>query len=181
MTLVEAVIALMIFGVMAGGVVSGLIFSRKHAENNLAQSYAQITAQSIIEQIVRVPTSILEDAAQSGVRILIPFVTDDNTVTMQDIQIPWTTSDLFTDVGPEDDPSRGVLVDVAYIAEGNTIRPMRYMKLRVNLQRFVDTADSRTTIRLRYEYEIPDRKGPDGEPLFQSGELRTVRSRAESF
>lgn len=181
MTLIEAVVSLSLLTVIAGSVVSGLTFSRKMAESNLAQSYAQMTAQSIVEQIVRVPTAILEDTTETGVRILIPFVTTDNTVTMEDVEIPWATTEAYSDLGPAEDPTLGVLVDAAYIANGNVIRPTRYMKMRVNLQRIVEATEARTTIQLRYQWEIPDRKASDGSPIYLSGELRTVRSKAVSF
>jgi len=171
-----------ILSIVAGGVMSSVLYSQKLAESNLAQSYASLTAQSVIEQIVRLPADTLTDAGATSVTVLIPFVTSSNKTSMSRIPIPWSTEeDEFTDVGPIDDPTEGILVDAAYIPSGQIIRPERYMRFRVNLQRTVETSEHRVTIVLRYQWAAPEQRGSGGTPVFLSGILTTVRSTAVSF
>jgi hypothetical protein len=175
-------ISIGIFGLVAGGVMASMLYSQRLAESNLAQSYAGITGQSIIEQIVRLPADTLTDETATGVEILIPFVTTGNNTSLERISVPWSTSDdTFTEIGPDGDPTKGILVDAAYIPASQQIRPERHMRFRVNLQRTIERSDHRVGLVLRYQWEVPDRKGTGGTPVFLSGILTTVRSTAVSF
>lgn len=168
--------------IVAGGIMSSLLYSQRLSESNLSQSYAAITAQSIIEQIVRLPADTLKNESITGVTILIPFVTDFNKTEMERISVPWSASETeFTEIGPEEDPSIGILLDAAYIAEGHQIRPDRYMRFRVNLQRTVEESEHRIGIVLRYQWAVPDQRGPGGAPVFLENTLTTFRSTAVSF
>lgn len=168
--------------IAAGGVLSSMLYSQKLAQSNLSQSYAELTAQSIIEQVVRLPADILGDNSAPGVPVLIPFVTTGNNTVLERVTIPWATDeDDFVDFGSATNPSRGILVDAAYIPDGHVIRPERYMRMRVNLSRINEPAEHRITIVLRFQWEVPDRKNADGTPVFLGSQLTTVRSTAVSF
>lgn len=181
-TLVELMISMGIMAIVAGGVMANMLYSQRLAESNLAQSYATITAQSIIEQVVRLPAETLKNEAITGATILIPFVTESNKTKMERISVPWSASDSeFTDIGPDADPSQGILVDAAYIPAGQQIRPERYMRFRVNLQRTIEESEHRIGIVLRYQWVVPDRRGTGGAPVFLENTLTTFRSTAVSF
>ncbi len=181
-TLVELMVSMGILAVVAGGVMASMLYSQRLAQSNLAQSYAAITAQSIIEQLVRLPADTLTDETTTGAEILIPYVTSSNNTSLERISVPWSTDDdVFTDIGPAENPTQGILVDAAYIPAGNKIRPERYMRFRVNLERTVEAAEHRVSIVLRYQWEVPDRRADDGAPVYLSGILTTVRSTAVSF
>lgn len=179
MTLVEIMVAVGLFALVAGGVISCLIQTLKFSESNLAQSYAQSIAQSIMEQVISNPPSLLCSGTETQVEITLPALNSSNYTTMPGLMLPWsTTATSFTDVGPT---TQGVLSDAAYIASAHIIRPERYLRMRVNLQRTVETNDNRVRIVLRYQWAIPDRTGAAGAPIYLSGEIRTVRSMALRF
>ena len=97
---------------------------------------------------------------------------------MPQILLPWATdAATFTDIGPNAD---GILTDAAYVASSNVIRPERYLLMRVNLQRVIDSSEDRVRIVLRYQWAAPDRLAAST-PQYLSGELRTIRSRALRF
>lgn len=178
MTLVEVMVSVFIFAIAAGAVLASFLMTRKIAISNLAESFAQTTAQSIIEQIIRVSPTILADATQTEVEIKLPTLTSENYTSMPSYTLPWASdATTFTDIGS----TNGILVDAAYIAASNTIHPERYMKMKVNLQRTIESSDNRVRIVLRYQWEIPDRKKADGTPIYLTGEIRTVRSMALRF
>ena len=178
-SLVEVVIAFGIFTVLAGGVVGSFIQARKYSESNLSQAYAHSMAQAILEELIRVPANVLSDTTVSAVTIKLARLTDQNYTAMDDFTLTWATDDTtFQEIGTTD---AGILTDAAYIANSNTIRPERFMRMRLNLQRVSESNQNRVRIILRYQWEVPDRRAPDGGPLFLSGGLRTVRSTALRF
>jgi prepilin-type N-terminal cleavage/methylation domain-containing protein len=182
-SLIEVVVAMFILVLVAAPVVAAVLQSQRLAVSNLAQSYAEVTAQSIIEQLVAQPYTILTDGDAGSIAIKLPGLDSANRTTMDDFLIPWADNDTdFTDLGTPD-PSQGILVDAAYIRESNTIRPERFMPMRVNLRREMAGAETehRVIITLRYQWAVPDRRGPGGAPVFLSGAHRTVRSSATSF
>jgi type II secretory pathway pseudopilin PulG len=179
MTLVEVMVSFGIFAFAATGVVSGILQVQRLSLGNLAQSYAHTTAQSVMEELVRMPPSRLADAAQTSVAIKLPTLTTANKTTFVDFELPWSSdATTFTNLGSN---SAGVLTDAAYIADSNTIRPDRYLPMRVNLQRTIENDTNRVLVVVRYQWQIPDRKTSSGAPIFLSGELRTVRSFALRF
>jgi len=175
-------VSLGILGIVAGGILSALLYSQRIAASNLDQSYAAITAQSIIEQIVRQPVERLRQEGLAGIDIFMPFVEPDNSTSLRRTLIPFSDDPtVFTDIGPEGNAALGILVDAAYQANGNIIRPERYMPFRVNLSRQVEATESRVSFVLRYQWAVPDRKGADQTPIYLSGILTSFRSTAVSF
>lgn len=180
-SLVEVIIAMVILALVATGVIAALVQSMKLSESNLAQSFAEVTAQSVIEQLVAQPYAVLTEVSATGVMIKLPGLDASNRITMEDFEIPWATNDTtFTAIGTPD-PAQGILVDAAYIRESNTIRPERYLPMRLNLRREIaaSATERRVLLTLRYQWAVPDRRGTS--PIYLSGELRTVRSSAASF
>lgn len=176
MTLVEVMVAATLFTVVATGVTSCFIHVLKYSESNLAQSYAHQVAQSIIEQVISVPPSLLADPAETGVDINLPELTAANVTTMPRVTLPWAAdATTFTEIGDE---SEGILTDAAYIAATNVIRPERHLPMRVNLQRIIDASEHRVKIVLRYQWAAPER---NGNVRYLSGEMRTIRSLALRF
>jgi hypothetical protein len=178
MTLVELMVAATLFTAVATGVASCFIQALKYSESNLAQSYAHQVAQSILEQVISVPPTLLFDTAETSVVINLPDLNDDNHTSMPQISLPWAAdASTYTEVGPD---AAGILADAAYVASNNTIRPEKYLPMRINLQREIDTNEHRVRIVLRYQWAAPDRLGA-ATPQYLSGEIRTVRSKALRF
>jgi prepilin-type N-terminal cleavage/methylation domain-containing protein len=182
-SLVEIMISMAVLSMMIGGVFVALIQTQRLAESNLAQAYAEVTAQSIIEQLIAQPYTVLSDTTLTSVTIKLPSLNEDNETVMEDFELEWAANaNDFEAIGTPD-PDQGVLTDVAYIRESNTIRPERYLRMRVCLLRDT-TANSinnrRVPLTLRYQWAAPDRR-IGTEPVYLTGELRTVRSSASSF
>lgn len=179
MTLVEVMVSFAIFAFAATAVVAGLIQTQKLSMSNLSQSYAQSTAQAVIEEVIRVPPSQLSDPDLTEITIKLATLTSSNYTSIDDFTIPWSTSATeFTEIGTT---SAGILTDAAYIADSHTIRPERFMRMQINLQREIEAANNRVRITLRYRWAVPDRSNSDGSPIFLSGETRTIRSTALRF
>lgn len=179
MTLVEVAVSFSVFAVAATGVVASLIQARRLSESNLAQGYAHSTAQAIIEEIIRVPPSMLADDTLMSIEVKWAKLTDLNYTSLEDDDLPWATDDsTYTEIGTT---AAGILTDAAYIADSNEIRPERFMRMRFNLQREIESNQNRVRIVLRYQWEVPDRKGTNGDPIFLNGEIRTIRSTALRF
>lgn len=180
MTLVEVMVAATLFTLVATGVVSCFIHVLKLSESNLAQSYAHQVAQSIMEQVISIPPGRLTDEDETEIQITLPALNDDNYTTMPDLVIPWAANDTtYTEIGPA---AEGVLADAAYVADSNIIRPEKYLRMRVNLQRTIESSEHRVKIVLRYQWVPPDRRGGSGDGAnFLAGEIRTIRSMALRF
>lgn len=179
MTLVEVMISFAIFAFAATAVMSGLIQAHKLSSSNLAQSYAASMAQSLMEEVIRVSPSVLADPDETSISIKLATLRSGNYTSIDNFSLPWSTSSTtYTSIGTTTD---GILTDAAYEADSNTIRPERFMHMRVNLQREIESTNNRVRITLRYQWEVPDRKQANGDPLYLSGEIRTVRSTALRF
>jgi len=179
MTLAEIMVAASLFTVVATGVVSCFIQVLKLSESNLAQSYAHQVAQSIIEQVISVPPGLLFDDTETTIEITLPALNSSNYTSMPGLTLPWAAdSTTFTEIGPS---AEGVLADAAYVASSNIIRPEKYLRMRVNLQREIEASEHRMKIVLRYQWAQPDRKGANNAPIFLSSEIRTIRSMALRF
>jgi prepilin-type N-terminal cleavage/methylation domain-containing protein len=179
MTLIEMTVSFTIFAVAATGVVASLIQARKLSESNLAQGYAHSTAQAVIEEVIRVPPSMLADETLTSIDIKLARLTDTNCTALEDFTLSWATDDTtYVEIGTTE---AGILTDAAYVADANEIRPERFMRMRLNLQREIETDQNRVRIVLRYQWEIPDRRGANGDPIFLDGEIRTIRSTALRF
>jgi len=182
MGLPEVMISAGILSIVACGIVQGIITSRRIAENNLAHSYAAATAQSIIEQVSRIPAEELLDADATGIQVIVPVLTSQNTTSMRRMTLPWASDpSSYIPIGDPDDPDAGLLVDAAYIAEEQRIRPERHMPFRINLQREIHEADSRVALVLRYQWAQPTRRTENGSQVFLNGVLTTMRSTMVSF
>jgi prepilin-type N-terminal cleavage/methylation domain-containing protein len=181
-SLIEIIVAMFILAMVATSTIAALVQSQKLAESNLSQAFAEVTAQSIIEQLVAQPFALLTDPGATSIVIKLPGLNASNRTTMDDFQLPWAANDTtFTAVGAPD-PNKGVLIDAAYIRESNTIRPERYLPMRMNLRREIaeSATERRVVLTLRFQWAVPDRR-TGGTPIYLNGELRTVRSSAESF
>jgi type II secretory pathway pseudopilin PulG len=179
MTLIEVAVSFTVFAVAATGVVASLIQARRLSESNLAQGYAHSTAQAVIEEVIRVPPSMLADLTLTEIEVKLAQLTDQNYTSLEDFNLPWATDDTtFTEIGTT---AAGILTDAAYIADSNEIRPERFMRMRLNLQREIESNQNRVRIVLRYQWEVPDRQGANGDPIYLNGEIRTVRSTALRF
>jgi hypothetical protein len=169
-------VATLVFAMTASGVTACFIQAMKYSESNLAQSYAQQVAQSIIEQVISVPPALLFDSTQANIEITLPSLNASNRTSMPGVNIPWAAnSTTFTEIGPS---SQGVLTDAAYLYATNVIRPERYLRMQVNLERTLEPVENRMKIVLRYKWARPERKGT---PTFLNGEIRTIRSTALRF
>lgn len=178
MTLVELMVSATLFTLVAGGVISCFIQAMKYSESNLAQTYAQQVAQSIVEQVISVPPGLLFDPDQTQIQITLPSLNSSNYTSMPDIVVPWAAdSTTFTEIGPS---AQGVLADAAYVASSRIIRPQRYLRMRINLQRELELSENRMKVVLRYQWAMPDRLGAPA-PQFLNGEIRTIRSMALRF
>ncbi|HEX9781570.1 MAG TPA: hypothetical protein VGA56_02425 [Opitutaceae bacterium] len=179
MTVVEVVVSFGIFAFAATGVVAGLLQAQKVSYSNHSQGYAYAVAQSVMEELVRIPPARLADPGESSVTIKLATLTASNCTSFEDFTIPWSSpSTDFTNIGTT---PAGILTDAAYIADSNTIRTERFMPMRINLQRLIEGNANRVSFTLRYQWAVPDRKTPGGDPIYLSGELRTVRSTALRF
>lgn len=179
MTLVEVMVSFGIFAFAATGVVASIVQVRKLAYSNLSQGYAYAAAQSVLEEIIRIPPARLADPDETSVTVKLATLTSKNLTSMTDVELPWSEgATTFTDIGTT---SEGILTDAAYIADSNTIRTQRFMRMRVNLERTIEDSNNRVRVTLRYQWAIPDRKAGDGSPLYLAGELRTIRSTALRF
>ena len=179
LTLLEVMASMAIFAFSAGGIIAGLMHARRISEDNLAQTVAQAVGQGIIEQVVSVHPSRLSDTGETTVQIKLPELTDTNYTSMPFYTIPWATSDTaYTQIGTQ---NVGMLIDAAYISERNEIRPERYLRMEINLQREVRAADNRIHLVLRYRWAVPSKTLVSGAPVYRNGEIRTIRSTALRF
>jgi prepilin-type N-terminal cleavage/methylation domain-containing protein len=179
MTMVELMVTVVLFALFASGLLAGFIQTRKISESNLYEVSAQTIAQSIMEQIVRIPPSMLADSTLTSVTIKLPSLTSDNRTSLADFSLPWAgDSTTYTAIG---NTAQGVLIDAEYKSSTATIRPSRYMLMRINMQRTIENTENRIRVVVRYQWETPERKNSDGSVIYRSGEMRTVRSNALRF
>ena len=74
----------------------------------------------------------------------------------------------------------GILIDLDYKSGATVLRPARYMKMRVNLQRNVHTIDDNVEIILTYSWQPPTGNGAAA-ARYITREIRTIRSQAPSY
>lgn len=79
MTLVETVVAMTVFSLIAAGVIGLTVQSRRMAESAIRENTAATVAQGYLEQIKSVEYSALEDAIADPTTIAIPTKTDQDT------------------------------------------------------------------------------------------------------
>jgi hypothetical protein len=179
MTIIEVVIAITMFAIMAGGIAGTLIQMRKMGESNIRQATAQVIAQGIIEQLQFVPY----DTLSMGPSVSIKFVgvTSSNLSSIQDFTLTWAPdADTYTAIGEvTGGVTKGIVLDADYQSGGVTLRPKRYMRMNVNLRRFITAGTGNMSVILTYQWELTDRAGSG--PVFITKEIRLVRSFAPSY
>ena len=184
LTLVEVMVAMSLFAIMALGTLGAMIQSRKMSEGNVAQATAAVIAQGIIEQVQLNGYNTV--SANPTIPLKFTAVSSTNLSVIQAFDLPWAAdSTTFTDIGAVDTtapglPVLGVLLDQNYQVGLNVIRPARYMKMRVNLQRIANTNDDNVEIVLTYSWQPPTSNGQTGAP-YLTRELRTIRSQTPSY
>lgn len=185
MTLLEVVISSFLFTLMAVSILTALVQSRKMAENNVAQTTAAVIAQGIMEQVQLVGYTPLTTDATLPISFTGPST--NNLSAIQNFDLPWASdSTTFTDIGSHADPADlstpivGILVDMPYINGSTVIRPARYMKMKVNLQRTLHATDDNVEIVLTYGWQPPSGNGVSSS-RYITREIRTIRSQAPSY
>lgn len=190
-TLVELVVAISILTVMSLGICTSLIQLRKQGEVIIYQILAQSTAEGLMEQIRRTSYADLSDVTDNpDVELMFVNATGANRVNVETLMQRWHSDDTtYDDVGALSDPSDpasaklGVLMDVDYTdAGGNVIRRRRYMKMKINLTHSLNANKDAVQIVLRYQWEVPDRKGASGtQTYYAKREVRSVVSKMPSY
>lgn len=113
-----------------------------------------------------------------------------NYATVQDFNLYWmANADTYQEVGERTDPDDltspiiGVVLDVDYKnSSNNLVRQRRYMKMRVNITRSMNTQKSAVMITLRYQWAIPERRTAAGLPIyFPVREIHTVISKISTY
>ena len=79
MTLVETIVAMTVFSLMAAGVIGLTVQSRRMAESAIRENTAATVAQGYLEQIKSIEYSALVDAVGDPTNIAIPTKTDQDT------------------------------------------------------------------------------------------------------
>jgi hypothetical protein len=188
-TLVETLVALGLFSLMALGSLSALIQTRKMSEDNVAQATAAVIAQGIIEQVQLNPYEAVSDTTSSpNLELKFTGANTNNLASIQQYDLPWApNATTFTEIGarvnPADtsSPILGVLLDLDYKVGTTVIRPGRYMKMRVNIRRTANPNNDNVEIILTYSWQPPSRNNGVGTQTYLTRELRTIRSQAPSY
>lgn len=190
-TLVETMVAIMILTVFSLGIATSLVQLRKQGEVGIYQILAQSTAEGLMEQVRRSSFSDLSDmTGNPPVELMFINANTDNRANVETLSLDWLTDDTtFIEVGALSDPDDpdseklGVLMDVDYEdASGNIIRRRRYMKMRINLTRSLNATVDAVQIVLRYQWQVPDRKGSDGTGVYYAQrEIRSVVSKMPTY
>ena len=194
MTLLEVMVSFTIFTMIAMGTLAAVIQTRRMSEDNVAQSTATVVAEGILEQ-VQLPTwSSLTDPTLTdltkpnylNLALLFSSSSNNNLASINNISLPWnsaTPQPVGAFVIPTDTTSTylGVLMDVPYMNGATVIRPARYMKMQVTINRVVQTNNDFIQVVLTYSWQPPSRNLGSGTPVWLTRELRTVRSQASSY
>lgn len=188
LSLVEVMAATVLFTMMSLGTLAALLQTRKMSEDNVAQATAAVIAQGIIEQVQLNPYAALEDTASSpNLELKFTGTNSNNLASIQQYLLPWAAdATTFTEIGARSDPSDptspilGVLIDLEYKDGNRVIRPSKYMKMQVNVRRFVNSGDDNVQIVMLYSWQPPSRNS-GGNVTYLTRELRTIRSQAPSF
>lgn len=190
-TLVEMTVAIAILTIMSLGILTSLIQLRRQGEVIIYQILAQATAEGLVEQIRRASYADLSDVTTNpDVELMFVNATAANRVSVETQMQRWHSDDTtYDDIGALSDPSDpdsaklGVLMDVDYTdANGKIIRRRRYMKMKINLTHSLNANKDAVQIVLRYQWEVPDRKGSNGTEVYYSKrEVRSVVSKMPSY
>jgi type II secretory pathway pseudopilin PulG len=189
LSLIEVMVAFTLFSIMALGSLTALLQTRKMSEDNVAQATAAVIAQGIIEQVHLNPYSAISDTATSpNLELKFTGANTNNLASIQQYDLPWhTDTTTFTEIGARVDPEDvtstilGVLLDLDYKVGETVVRPGRYMKMRVNIQRTVHSGDDNVEIIVTYQWQPPSRNTMSTDNVYLTRELRTIRSQAPSY
>ena len=190
-TLAELMVAMSILTLVALGILTSMVQLRKQGEVIIYQILAQATAEGLMEQIRRSSYIDLSDVTNHPpVELMFISANADNRANVETIMQRWhTDATTFDEVGALSDPADpaspllGVLMDVDYTdASGNLIRRRRYMKMKINLTHTVNANKDAVQIVLRYQWQVPDRKGADGTGVYYAQrEVRSVVSKMPTY
>lgn len=190
-TLVEVMVAMLVFVMVAIGITTSLIQLRRQGENNISQVLAQAIAEGLLEQVRRTSYSDLSDVdTNPPVQLLFIDANIANNATVQPFSLAWATDDTtYTEIGVRTDPTDltspilGMLMDVDYKdASGNLIRARRYMKMKVNLRHSLNANKDAVEVRLKYQWAVPERRNADWSYVyFPSREIRSVVSKIPTY
>jgi type II secretory pathway pseudopilin PulG len=190
-TLVEVMIALLIFLLVAIGIASSLIQLRKQGENTICQVLAQTVAEGLLEQIRRTSFTNLSDVTTNPpVPLLFINANSGNYASVEPFSMPCgSDATTFTDIGARTIPGdltsaiQGVLLDVDYKnSAGTLIRPRRFMKMRANLTHSVNTNKDVVQVTLKFQWAVPDRRTAAGGLIYyETREIRTVISQMPTY
>ena len=195
-TLVEVMIAMGIFMMLSSAIATTLIQLRRQGENSVSLALADATAEGLLEQVRRTNYGALSDlsgTSNTSVDLLFIDVNASNRATVQPYPFTWSPDDTtFHAIGAMVDPTvtpdsaiqfRGVLLDVDYKDTlGNTIRPRRYMPMKINLTRTVNANLDAVQVCLRYQWAVPDRVSATGGIVYYPPrEIRTIISKMPTY
>jgi prepilin-type N-terminal cleavage/methylation domain-containing protein len=188
LTLVEVMIAVLIFGIMFAGVLSAITQTHRFAERNMAMAVARSVAQGIIEQARLEAAEIRRPTATTlPLRFIGNDVNNFAAISQRNIPIE-AVPGVWTAVGALEDPTDpasavlGVLLDAEQRdASNNIIRPAKYMDMEVNF-RITANEDVRRylTVELRYRW-IPPVNQLSGSANWIEREVRTAIAYSSTF
>jgi len=109
-----------------------------------------------------------------------------NYATVQTFNLYWAANNaLYVEVGERSDPGDltsamiGVVLDMDYKVGSTVIRPRRYMKMKVNLTRTMNTNKTAVEIVLRYQWAKPEKLGQIAYTTIK--EVRTIVSKVATY
>lgn len=191
MTLVEMMVAIMILTIVSLGIATSLVQLRKQGEVIIYQILAQATAEGLMEQIRRASYADLSDVTNHPpVELMFISTNAANRASVETSLQQWHTDDTtFDEIGALSDPANpdsprlGTLMDVDYTdASGSVIRRRRYMKMKINLTHSLNANKDAVQITLRYQWQVPDRKGAGGSEIYYAQrEVRSVVSKMPTY
>jgi type II secretory pathway pseudopilin PulG len=202
MTLVEVMIAMLVFSLMSGSALLAIIQTRKMAEDNAAQATARTLAQGIIEQMhasAYDPLAATPTPPPPGVPTPTPTQITVNLVGLYDtsgkfapapvaFKLDWKppTDTNFQDIGvplPFAPANLAILLDSEYRdASNNLLRPARYMRMQVRLTHDPTLLSHDCVgVVLQYRWAPPSRNTLLSPTIWVTREIRTVISKAYSF
>ena len=174
-------VAMSVFTIMALGTLAAMIQSRKMSDNNVAQAEAVVIAQGIIEQVQLAGyTNVASDPA---IPLKFAAISSTNVSTMQTLALAWAPDAVtFSNIGAVDAANNvlGVVLDLNYMNGASVIRPARYMKMKVNLQRIPSAVNDNIEILLTYSWQPPTANG-QANARYITREFRTIRSQTPSY
>ena len=197
-SLLEVMIAMSVFAVVAAGSFSVAMMTRYMADQQVYENTAFTVAQSLIEQIKSSEFQTVRLAAQSGeagtlrtIRAAVENTSDDN-IRIDFLNLnAWNDRLILVDLVK---PQRRLLVqeDGTAVMEpvtdwdgDDTRRLPVYMRMRIfpaiaELTATGDTSRDAITLRVDYQFEVPERQVSGGR-RWKSGSVRSLMSFIPTF